>query len=168
METPPPELPLRLYRTLERVTAAAPLPGMTANDITVTVTADDHLIIEAQQCEAPDPWCGELKSAGKDVVLDEWRPGPLLRRDVRLPAAVDASRAHVSHGNGVVVVALPIAQRTTPAVLTVRDVAAPSARNDHHRPATAPAFAAVAVMLAAAGALAVRWLRAAPRARRRA
>ena len=154
------EPPLRLYRTAERVTAAAPVPGLRPEDITVMVTSDARLVIEGSLCNPPAPECGELKSPSKDVLMDEWRPGA-FRREVALPTAVDAAHAHVSHGNGVLVVALPIAARTTPATLHLapgrHEPVAREARADVAR--RLAAVTAGAVVLAGAAAAGVRALR---------
>jgi HSP20 family molecular chaperone IbpA len=112
------ELPMRLYFTEDLVTAAVPLPGMNAGDITVTITGDGMLEIRADHCRPHDDACGHLKSPTKGVVLDEWRLDPVYRA-VPVPRPVDASRGHVTHGNGVLVVALPIAEATIPATLAV-------------------------------------------------
>jgi HSP20 family molecular chaperone IbpA len=110
--------PVRLFHTDETVTIAAQMPGLSDDDITVTAGDDRRVTLEGRLCSAPDhAGCGALKGV-KDVVLDEWRPGP-YRRDIELPLPVDASRGHVTYGNGVVVVALPVASAMTPARLTV-------------------------------------------------
>jgi HSP20 family molecular chaperone IbpA len=110
--------PVRLYRTHDLVTLALVMPGLGPNDIIVEVTPAGHALVRGAECAAPEPACGELKSATKDVLLDEWRIGP-YERDVDLCTPVDASAATVTYGNGVLVVALPIAERTRPASLTV-------------------------------------------------
>jgi len=73
---------------------AAPMPGLSANDITVTIGDDRRVILQGELCSAGDyPHCGELKGV-KDVVLDEWSPGPYVR-EIELPMAVDGSAGRV-------------------------------------------------------------------------
>jgi HSP20 family protein len=70
---------------------------------------------------------GQLRGVLKDVkelLLDEWSVGSYYR-DLPLPAGVDGEHANVSYGNGVLVVALPLVNRTRPAELTLT-TAAPS------------------------------------------
>ena len=107
------QLPLKLYRTADRITAAAPLPGLEPEDILVEVTADGQLAIHGLLR-------GMLKGE-KDVLLDEWNPGP-YHRQVALPAPVDGPAANVTYGNGVLVVALPVAQTLRPATLALASI----------------------------------------------
>src|SRR5262249_19495515 len=91
--------PVKMYRTADTVTVAAPMPGLGAENIVVDVTAEGHLVMR-----------GQLRGALKDVkelLVDEWSAGP-YHREIDLPAPVDGARATVTYGNGVVVVALPV------------------------------------------------------------
>lgn len=109
----PQRIPVKLYRSPERLTIAAPLPGIEPPDIMVEVTADGRLILH-----------GELRGAfkgDKDVLLDEWQAGS-YHRELELPAPVDAELGNVTYGNGVLVVALPIATRTRAGQLTLQTV----------------------------------------------
>jgi HSP20 family protein len=106
-------LPVKMYRTAELLSVAAPMPGLAAADINVAVTADDRLVIE-----------GALRGVltdEKEVLLEEWHVGP-YRRALSLPVPVDGSAATVTYGNGVLVVALPVAAVTRPAELTLEPV----------------------------------------------
>jgi HSP20 family protein len=99
---------VKMYRTAERLMIATPVPGLHPEDIRVKVTADNHLIID-----------GEVRGMLKDIkelLLDEWSVGS-YHRDLELPNTVDAARANLSYGNGVLVVALPISRQTIPADL---------------------------------------------------
>jgi HSP20 family protein len=51
-------------------------------------------------------------------LVHEWSYGP-FERSLQLPAAVDAGRANLTYGNGVLTVALPKAEATASASLTV-------------------------------------------------
>jgi hypothetical protein len=61
---------------------------------------------------------GEAWEETREVLLDEWQVGG-YHRDLELPLGVDGTRATVTYGNGVLVVALPIAEGTRPARLVL-------------------------------------------------
>jgi hypothetical protein len=82
------------------------------------VTPDRKLVIVGRLCSEPDQSGGTLKLPEKDVLLNEWEVGP-YRRDLTLPADVDGEAATVTYGNGILVIALPVAERTRPARLTL-------------------------------------------------
>lgn len=104
---------VKVYRSADRIMVAAPMPGMLPEDINVKVTADGHLIIDG----VPR---GILKGI-KELLIDEWSVGS-YHRELELPGFVDAARANVTYSNGVLVVALPISAKTTPADLTLQKV----------------------------------------------
>ncbi|MGZ3714979.1 MAG: Hsp20/alpha crystallin family protein, partial [Ktedonobacterales bacterium] len=99
-------VPAKIYRTPLRLMVAVPMPGLEPADITVTVTPSPALVIRGRQR-------GELKGL-KDELLNEWNAGE-YEREIALPVAVDGKLANVTYGNGVLVVALPIASQTQPA-----------------------------------------------------
>ena len=95
------QIPLKVYRTEERLMVAAPMPGLQPDDILVEVTDNGHLILQ-----------GDLRGMLKDIkelLLDEWSVGGYYR-ELPLPVAVDATLANVSYGNGVLVVTFPISE----------------------------------------------------------
>src|SRR5947209_10826396 len=107
------QIPVKIYRTSDRLMVAAPMPGMQPEDIYVEVTEDGHLILQ-----------GEVRGLLKDVkelLLDEWSVGSYYR-EIGLRDAVDGEQANVTYGNGVVVVALPLSEQTSPAKLTLDTV----------------------------------------------
>src|SRR5437763_1527290 len=107
-------IPLKVYRTLDRLTVAAPMPGLQPEDILVEVTDDGRLILK-----------GELRGVLKDVkelLINEWSVGGYYR-ELPLPASVDGSEATVTYGNGVLVVSMPTSERTCPARLTLDTIA---------------------------------------------
>jgi HSP20 family protein len=107
-------VPVKVYRSEDRLMVAAPMPGLEPEDITVEVTAYDHLIIS-----------GEMRGLLKDIkelLVDEWSVGNYYR-ELILPEAVDGEHANVTYGNGVLVIALPLSQRSRPAHLTLEKVA---------------------------------------------
>jgi HSP20 family protein len=95
-------VPIKVYRSDERITLAAPMPGLEAEDIQVEITADGWLILDGRLR-------GVLKGTNQ-ILADEWNPGP-YRREYALPEAVNGLGANVTYGNGVVVVVLPLSSR---------------------------------------------------------
>ena len=96
-------IPVKMYRTAERIMIAAPMPGMEPVDIVVEVTAQGRLMLH-----------GDLRGLLNDVkelLLDEWSVG-LYHRELDLPVAVNAEHANVSYGNGVLLVVLPLSTQT--------------------------------------------------------
>ena len=57
----------------------------------------------------------------KEVLVDEWDAGSYYR-EVILPNTVDGIHANVTYGNGVVVVALPLSEKTVVADIIVPKV----------------------------------------------
>ena len=103
-------IPVKVYRTDERLMIAGPMAGLEPENIVVEVTADGRLILH-----------GDLRSRlkeVKDLLLDEWSVGA-YHRELALPVAVDAACANVTYGNGVLTVTLPISEQTSPARLTL-------------------------------------------------
>ena len=104
------EVPVKVYKTDDRLMVVAPMPGLEPENIVIEVTENGHLILN-----------GDVRGILKDVkelLLDEWSVG-FYRRDLELPAAVDGESANVTYGNGVVTVALPISDHTVPSQLTL-------------------------------------------------
>lgn len=139
--------PVKMYRTPDRLTVAAPMPGLVAEDIEVEVTPARRLVLHgtargslkegafhaqatdvheghpgARGSEAVDgeqgAAPGEAWEEAREVLLDEWQVGG-YHRELELPVAVDGPRATVTYGNGVLVVVLPIVTDTRPARLVL-------------------------------------------------
>lgn len=106
-------IPIKLYRSTDRITVAAPMPGLGPEDIAVHVDERGHVRLEGRLCERED--CGALKGS-TDVLTEEWTVGPYLR-ELTIADAVDGEGGIVTYGNGVLVVSLPLAERTRPATL---------------------------------------------------
>lgn len=108
------QIPVKVYRSADRLMVAAPMPGLQPEDILVEVTGSGHLIMQGQVR-------GLLKDV-KELLLDEWTVGGYYR-DLALPAGivVDGEQATVTYGNGVLVVALPSSDVNRPARLTLQD-----------------------------------------------
>ncbi len=103
-------MPIKMYRTTDRLMVATPMPGLEPEDIVVEVRQDGRLMIH-----------GDLRGMLKDVkelLVDEWSVGH-YHRELELPNAVDGEHANVNYGNGVLVVTLPISNHVTPALLTL-------------------------------------------------
>ena len=108
------EIPVKVYKTDDRLMIAAPMPGIEPENIVIEVTDGGHLVLY-----------GELRAMLKDVkelLLDEWSVG-IYHRDLELPAPVNGESANVTYGNGVVTVALPISKHIVPARLTLERLA---------------------------------------------
>ena len=104
------EIPVKVYKTEDRLMVVAPMPGLEPENILIEVTDYGRLILH-----------GELRGMLKDVkelLLDEWSVG-IFHRELELPASVNGEYANVTYGNGVVTVALPISDQTHPAHLTL-------------------------------------------------
>lgn len=106
----PQHIPVKVYRTEERLMVVAPMPGLEAEDIAVQITADGRLILDGALR-------GTLKGI-KELLIDEWSVGG-YHREFDLPVSVDGQLATVTYGNGVVVLTLPITEHTHPAMLTL-------------------------------------------------
>ena len=106
-------IPVKVYRTYDRVMIAAPMAGLEPENILVEVTNDGRLILHGDQ--------RALLKEVKELLLDEWSVG-VYHRELALPVPVNAVCANVTYGNGVLMVALPISDQTTPARLTLERV----------------------------------------------
>ena len=114
----PQHLPVKLYRTKDLVTVAAPMPGLGPGDVAVVVSPEHKLVIVGRLCADDSAACGTLKQPEKEILLDEWEVGP-YRREIDLPTHVDGEAATLTYGNGILVIALPVAHATRPARLTL-------------------------------------------------
>lgn len=107
------QIPIKMYRTPDRLMVAAPMPGMEPEDILVEITGNRMLIIHGALR-------GVLKDT-KELLADEWSVGD-YHRELELPNSVDGEHANVTYGNGVLVVAMPISDKTYPGRLTLQTV----------------------------------------------
>jgi HSP20 family molecular chaperone IbpA len=103
-------VPVKIYQTDDRLTVAAPMPGLMPQDVLVVVTWDGQLLLSGNRR-------GMLKD-DKTVLINEWDVG-VYRRQIALPVNVAGDLATVTYGNGVLVVALPLARRTSGAILAL-------------------------------------------------
>lgn len=129
-------MPVTLYRTPDRLVVATPMPGLRPEDVTIAVTASGCLVLQGElrgvlrdevfevqadvreghpPAQPRDPGAPrEGWREGKEVLLDEWDVGG-YHRELDLPAAVDGELDTATLGKGVLVAALPVAERTRPA-----------------------------------------------------
>jgi HSP20 family protein len=99
-------IPVNLYQNDRELVVVAPMPGVAPEDITIDVTGQGELTLS----------CAEhgIGQERIEYLLREWSYGPYMRR-VQLPCAVDASKAIVADGNGVLSISFPTADATAPA-----------------------------------------------------
>jgi HSP20 family molecular chaperone IbpA len=86
------------------------MPGLEPRDIAIDIRPDGPLVVHGEMR-------GLLKDEN-DVLLDEWNPGP-YHREVDLPSPVNGEMANVTYNNGILVVAMPLSDRTRPAHLSL-------------------------------------------------
>jgi HSP20 family protein len=106
-------IPVKVYRSEQRLMVAAPMPGLQPEDIVIELKSDGHLILQ-----------GVLRGVLKDVkelLIDEWSVGDYYR-DVALLDNVDAEHANATYGNGVLVLAFPLSDQLVPAFITLEKI----------------------------------------------
>jgi HSP20 family protein len=103
-------IPINLFQNARELILVAPMPGVAPEDISVDVTDERRVTIRARQH-------GEGQER-IDYLVREWSYGP-FERSVELPCDVDARRANLTYGNGVLTISLPKADATAPAMLAV-------------------------------------------------
>jgi HSP20 family protein len=91
-------IPVNLFENDHELMVVTPMPGVSPEDISIDVTDDGHMTLRAAQH-------GEGQER-IEYILREWAYGP-YERTVELPCPVDARRANVSFGNGVLSVTFP-------------------------------------------------------------
>ena len=96
--TEPTAIPVNLFENDRELVVVAPMPGVGPEDISIDVTDDGHLTLRARQH-------GEGQER-IDYLTREWSYGP-YERTIELPSAVDAMRANVSYGIGVLAITFP-------------------------------------------------------------
>jgi Molecular chaperone (small heat shock protein) len=111
--TDPTAIPINLFENDRELMVIAPMPGVEPEDISVEITDDGQMTLHAVQ-----------RGPGQehvDYLLREWSYGP-YERTVTLPCSVDARRANLSFGNGVLSLSLPKTLDGVPATLGVAPV----------------------------------------------
>jgi HSP20 family protein len=130
------DVPIKLYRTPDRVTVAAPMPGLLAQDFAIEITRENRLVLhgavrgitaDVQLYHRLVRPAGSSKSRPqlveehRELLIDEWTVGS-YHRELDLPAPVNGKLATATYGNGILVVTLPVARRVTPARLQLESV----------------------------------------------
>lgn len=96
-------VPINIFENDRELMVVTPMPGVAPESISIDVTDDGRLTVRAQQH-------GEGQERIR-YLLREWSYGP-YERTIDLPLAVDATRANVTYGNGVLSITLPKASAT--------------------------------------------------------
>ena len=103
-------VPVNVFENDRELMIVAPMPGVAPEDISIDVLDDGRLTLRSR-----------MHGEGQErisYVLREWSYGP-YERTISLPCPVDAGRANLSYGNGVLTVSFPKAATTAPATLAV-------------------------------------------------
>jgi HSP20 family protein len=103
-------VPINIFENDRELLVVAPMPGVAPEDISIDVHDDGRLTLRARQ-HGP----GQERI---EYLLREWSYGP-FERTIELPRAVDARRANVSFGNGVLTISFPKAASMLAATVSV-------------------------------------------------
>ena len=103
-------IPINLFENDRELVVVAPMPGVAPGDIGIEVTADGWLSLRCRQH-------GEGQER-IEYLVREWSYGP-YERTIELPRTVDAERANLTYGNGVLSITFPKADATSAAQLSV-------------------------------------------------
>ncbi|HEY8170558.1 MAG TPA: Hsp20/alpha crystallin family protein [Candidatus Limnocylindria bacterium] len=109
--TEPTAIPVNVFENDRELMIVAPMPGVAPEDISIDVTDGGDLTVRATQ-----------RGEGQeriDYLTREWSYGP-YERTISLPCAVDAMRANLSYGNGVLSITFPKAGVTAPGRVLVQ------------------------------------------------
>lgn len=96
--TDPTAIPVKVFDNDRELMVVTPMPGVGPEDISIDVTSDGRLTLRAAQHGE-----GQERIA---YLTREWSYGP-YERTIELPCAVDALRANLSYGNGVLTITFP-------------------------------------------------------------
>jgi HSP20 family protein len=96
-------VPVNVFENDRELMVVAPMPGVAPEDISIDVLDDGRLTVRSR-----------MHGEGQERIrylLREWSYGP-YERTIELPCAVDALRANVTYGNGVLSITFPKAGST--------------------------------------------------------
>ena len=91
-------IPVNMFDNERELMVVTPMPGVGPEDISIDVTNDGKLTLRAAQHGEGQERIG--------YIVREWAYGP-YERTVDLPYGVDAKRANVAFGNGVLSITFP-------------------------------------------------------------
>src|SRR2546421_11297858 len=91
-------IPVKVYRTAERLMIAAPLAGLEPENMLVEVTHDGRLILHGAQ--------RAMLTEVQELLVDEWSVG-VYHRELPLPVPVNAVCASLTDRTGALRGALP-------------------------------------------------------------
>jgi HSP20 family protein len=97
-------VPVNVFENDRELMIVAPMPGVAPEDISIDVLDDGRLTVRSRMHGEGQERISYLRR--------EWSYGP-YERTIELPCAVDAKRANVSYGNGVLSITLPKAGATS-------------------------------------------------------
>lgn len=104
-------IPIDVYQTEDEVSVKATVPGLSAEDIQISIEGDTLRI--RGELEA------EHEEEGRDYFLRERRVGN-FSRSITLPVAVDADKAKADFEDGVLTITLPKIEAEKPKMITVK------------------------------------------------
>jgi len=107
---PASSIPVDLEETDDNVVITATVPGVTPEDLDITVTGD-HVTVQYQTKK-------EIEKKGKKTYFAERYYGAFART-IQLPAAVDGTKAKTSFENGVLTLSLPKKEEEKPKKIKV-------------------------------------------------
>jgi HSP20 family protein len=97
-------VPVNVFENDRELMIVAPMPGVAPEDISIDVLDDGRLTVRSR-----------MHGEGQErisYIRREWSYGP-YERTIELPCAVDAKRANVTYGNGVLSITFPKAGSTS-------------------------------------------------------
>jgi HSP20 family protein len=109
--TDPTAVPINIFENDRELMVVTPMPGVAPEDISIDVLDDGGLTVRAA-----------MHGEGQERIRylrREWSYGP-YERTIELPCAVDALRANVTYGNGVLSITFPKAGSTAAGRLLVQ------------------------------------------------
>ncbi len=142
-------VPVNSWMTAHELVIEAPMPGIKPENIMINVRGKS-LNVREETVEIQGMVAGTHGEA-KDYLTQEWHLGP-YQRTLELPCPVDAETANANFGDGVLILRLPRAEQTRPALVRLRRTGPaqgeatghagqdarprPRSRHEHHGPTT--------------------------------
>jgi len=114
----PQHLALNVVDSEDRIVVSAPLPGLTPEDIDITVRGQTLALRAAQKTPSERP----------QYLRREWGNGP-FHRTIELPSPVEADSAEASFRNGVVTITLPKSDPSKARVINLQEDAQPASQS---------------------------------------